>query len=77
MGSKEDEKINMQVINKLAGRGITNPCKVSVSSNKGEVTLTGTVQHQHQRKAAEQVATGVTGVRRVQNQLVVKVEKRI
>lgn len=77
MGSKEDEKINRQVVNKLASRGITNPCRVAVSSLKGEVTLTGTVQHQHQRKAAEQAATGITGVRRVQNQLVVKVEKRI
>ena len=77
MGSKEDAKINLQIVNKLAGRGITNPCKVTVSSNKGEVTLSGTVQHPHQRKAAEQAATGITGVRRVSNQLVVKVEKRI
>ena len=77
MGSKEDAKINMQIVNKLASRGINNPCKVTVSSNKGEVTLTGTVQHAHQLKAAEQAATGITGVRRVHNQLVVKVEKRM
>ncbi len=77
MGSKEDTKINLQIANKLASRGINNPCKVTVSCNKGEVTLSGTVQHPHQRKAAEQAATGITGVRRVNNQLVVKVEKRI
>jgi osmotically-inducible protein OsmY len=77
MGSKEDTKISLQITNKLAGRGITTPCRVTVASNKGEVTLTGTVQHPHQRKAAEQAATGITGVRRVMNQLVVKVEKRI
>jgi osmotically-inducible protein OsmY len=77
MGSKEDTKINMQITNKLASRGINNPCKVTVSSNKGEVTLSGTVQHVHQRKAAEQAAVGITGVRRVNNQLVVKVEKRM
>ena len=76
MAGKEDDKIALQITNKMAGRGITNPCKVTVASNKGEVTLSGTVQHPHQRKAAEQAATGITGVRRVNNQLVVKVEKR-
>jgi osmotically-inducible protein OsmY len=76
MAGKEDDKITLQITNKMAGRGITNPCKVIISSNKGEVTLSGTVQHPHQRKAAEQAATGITGVRRVNNQLVVKVEKR-
>src|SRR3954463_1007713 len=76
MARTEDDKITLQVTNKLAGRGITNPCKVLVASSKGQVTLTGTVQHVHQRKAAEQAANGITGVKRVNNQLVVKAEKR-
>lgn len=76
MPQNEDNKIVMQVTNKLAGRGVTNPCKVTVASSKGLVTLSGTVQHIHQRKAAEQAATGITGVKRVNNQLTVKVEKR-
>ena len=77
MAQNEDTKIVMQVTNKLAGRGVTNPCKVAVASSKGLVTLSGSVQHVHQKKAAEQAATGVTGVKRVNNLLVVKVEKRI
>ena len=76
MAQNEDTKIVMQITNKLAGRGITNPCKVVVASSKGQVTLSGTVQHVHQKKAAEQAATGITGVKRVNNQLTLKVEKR-
>ena len=76
MAQNEDTKIVMQITNKLVGRGVTNPCKVIVASNKGQVTLSGTVQHVHQRKAAEQAATGITGVKRVNNQLTIKVEKR-
>jgi osmotically-inducible protein OsmY len=38
---------------------------VTVQTRKGEVTLTGTVQFSHQKVAAQQAATGVTGVRRV------------
>jgi osmotically-inducible protein OsmY len=66
MGSlAADQTITNQVLLKLANRGIRTPCNVTVQTRKGEVTLTGTVQFSHQKVAAQQAATGVTGVRRV------------
>jgi osmotically-inducible protein OsmY len=60
-----DQTITNQVLLKLANRGIRSPCTVAVQTNKGEVTLSGTVQYSHQKAAAVQAATGITGVRRV------------
>jgi osmotically-inducible protein OsmY len=72
-GSKNtDVAITQQVNNKLAGRGIRSPCHVGVQTQEGNVTLSGTVQYAHQKTAAVQVASGVTGVRRVADQLTVK-----
>ena len=72
-GSKNtDVAITQQVNNKLAGRGIRSPCHVSVQTQDGNVTLSGTVQYAHQKTAAVQVAAGVTGVRRVADQITVK-----
>jgi osmotically-inducible protein OsmY len=67
-----DVAITQQVNNKLAGRGIRSPCHVTVQTSDGNVTLSGSVQYAHQKTAAVQVASGVTGVRRVADQLSVK-----
>jgi osmotically-inducible protein OsmY len=67
-----DVAITGQVNNKLAGRGIRSPCHVGVQTQDGNVTLSGTVQYAHQKTAAVQVASGVTGVRRVADQITVK-----
>ncbi len=67
-----DRKISEQVTNKLASRGVRTPCRVTVQSRNGEVTLSGTVQFANQKMAATQVASGIGGVRRVIDHLVVK-----
>jgi osmotically-inducible protein OsmY len=67
-----DQAITQQVNNKLANRGLRSPCKVAVQTNKGDVTLSGSVQFGHQKGAAVSAAGGVTGVRRVIDQLTVK-----
>ncbi len=67
-----DAAINQQVNNKLAGRGIRSPCHVTVQTQDGNVTLSGDVQYAHQKSAAVQAASGVTGVRRVTDQMKVK-----
>jgi osmotically-inducible protein OsmY len=71
-----DQKISMQVLNKLNGRGIRSPSIVTVNTKNGEVTLSGVVQYQHQKSAAVQAATGVTGVRRVTDQMTVGIKRR-
>ena len=67
-----DRTIDQQVAQKLSTRGISSPCQVTVQTRRGEVTLSGMVQHPHQKNAAVQVATSVMGVRRVIDNLTVK-----
>jgi osmotically-inducible protein OsmY len=67
-----DQTITQQVAQKLANRGIRSPCHVQVVAKNGDVTLSGNVQLAHQKGAAAQLASGVAGVRRVIDQLIVK-----
>ena len=64
-----DPKIAMQVTQKIAGRGIRSPSHVTVASAGGQVTLTGTIQHQHQRQAILQSIRGMQGVKGVVDSL--------
>lgn len=67
-----DRIITQQVTNKLASRGVSAPCQVTVLTRNGEVTLNGTVRQGHQKNTAVQAATGIPGVRRVIDRLTVK-----
>jgi len=51
-------------------------CHVAVACRGGEVTLTGTVVQAHQKNAAMRVAQGITGVKRVINQITIKAQER-
>lgn len=70
--AKDDQKLCMMVTNKLAARGIRSPCAVSVSARNGEITLSGTVVQAHQKNAASHAASTIEGVKRVNDNLVVK-----
>jgi osmotically-inducible protein OsmY len=48
------------------------PCRISVDTIKGEVTLTGTVQYAQQKQTAVQATSGISGIRRVIDRLTVK-----
>ena len=41
--------ISQKVQEKLSNMGIRAPCRVTVASNKGHVTLSGSIQYEHQR----------------------------
>jgi hypothetical protein len=56
----------------LSKRGIRIPCRVKVSVYKGEVTLSGELQYEMQRKTALRAALEVPGVRGVKDELRVK-----
>ena len=71
-----DIKLTQQINTKLAMRGIRSPCHVAVACRGGEVTLTGTVVQAHQNNAAMRVAQGITGVKRVINQITIKAQER-
>ena len=71
-----DRTIIQQINNKLATRGVRSPCRVNVLSHRGDVTLSGTVEHAHQKSAAVGVAGSVAGVKRVIDQMTVKPPER-
>jgi osmotically-inducible protein OsmY len=72
MHDANDDRITTTVTNKLATRGFSSPCRVTVQTSNGQVTLLGTVQHAHQIGAATAAVSGMSGVRRVINQVTVK-----
>jgi osmotically-inducible protein OsmY len=71
-----DKQITERVAHLISSRGLRSPCKVSINTSNGQVVLSGTVQHAHQKTAAVQVARGVNGVRRVVDNLVVTPMKK-
>jgi osmotically-inducible protein OsmY len=71
--SQADIKITQLVSNKLSMRGLRTPCAITVNTSNAQVTLSGTVPFAYQKSTATSVASGVAGVKRVVNSLVVKV----
>ena len=71
-GQIPDKTITERVTQLLSNRGLRSPCRVSVTTLNGEVTLSGTVQHSHQKTSAVQATRGANGVRRVVDQLTVR-----
>jgi osmotically-inducible protein OsmY len=47
-----------------------------VATRNDDVTLSGTVQFAHQKSAAVQAATGITGARRVNDQMPIQAPRR-
>lgn len=65
----KDGTITQTVSQQLSNRGLRPPCHVNVVTTKGNVTLSGTIQYEHQRRVAVQAARGVAGVQRVVDQM--------
>jgi osmotically-inducible protein OsmY len=68
----QDRTITRQVQSKLMGRGLGVPCRIAVETSKGEVTLSGSVQQAQQKATAVQLTSGISGVRRVIDRLIIK-----
>jgi osmotically-inducible protein OsmY len=65
----QDPMISQRVIERLSSLGVRAPCRVTVVSNKGNVTLSGTIQYEHQRQIAVRASKNVPGVLRVVDQM--------
>jgi hyperosmotically inducible periplasmic protein len=63
----DDGTITAQVKAKLLNDNITKGLAVSVETFEGQVTLTGAVDTEHQRTRAGEIASGVSGVKKVNN----------
>jgi osmotically-inducible protein OsmY len=71
MHNAKDDHVTRHVNNKLASRGFGSQ-HLTVTTSNGMVTVTGKVQFAHQKKAALKAISGLTGVRRVIDQMTVQ-----
>lgn len=67
----KDGRITQYVTNKLAARGFGAQSRLTVQTHNGQVTLSGSVQHTHQKRAAASAISGMSGVKRVNNLITV------
>jgi osmotically-inducible protein OsmY len=65
----QDPVISQKVNEKLSSMGMRAPCHVTVASHKGNVTLSGTIQYEHQRHIAVHAIKAVAGVQCVVDQM--------
>lgn len=63
--SVPDNVIAQKVLQHLTQHGFRPPCRIQVTVRNGEVTLSGKIQYQNQRRNAVHTAHAVAGVRRV------------
>lgn len=68
-----DKTVLKDVTQKLARSGTQG--KITAAVRSGDVTLTGTIAFEHQRRSIIRFASGVSGVRRVIDQLQVAPKK--
>ncbi|NUQ61687.1 MAG: BON domain-containing protein [Pirellulales bacterium] len=64
-----DKAIIQNVSHKLSRAGMATTCQITVLCQNGDVTLSGTLQFDHQRRTAISAARSAEGVRRVIDQL--------
>ncbi len=71
------DKVLLQKVNqRLTRTGLGAGCSVKVSVRSGQVTLSGTIQRDMQRRPALKAASGIDGVRYVVDQLTVETKKK-
>jgi len=68
----DDAALMAAVKARLVSEQPENAIRVDVDTNQGVVYLTGTVRSDEERRRAEQLASAVDGVRRVENRLMVE-----
>ncbi len=65
----KDSVISQKVKEKISSAGLRAPCQVAVVSANGQVTVSGSIQYEHQRPLALRAIRGVAGVQRVVDQM--------
>lgn len=71
---RSDERIREDVSDRLSEQDSFDPSEIEVAVANGEVTLTGSVRHRHEKFLAEEISDDVSGVTDVHNQLRVRPE---
>jgi osmotically-inducible protein OsmY len=66
---RSDERIGEELNDRLTAHGLIDATEIQCQIQNGEVTLTGFVDSRQAKRAAEDLAEDITGVREVHNQL--------
>jgi len=66
---RSDDRIREEISERMTDHPDIDPSDVEIQVQNGEVTLTGSVDHRHAKRLAEDIAEGVAGVRDVHNQI--------
>lgn len=64
-----DQSITQRIGQQLCNQGVRSPSRITVVTSKGNVTLSGTIQYEHQRRMVMHTTRAVAGVQRVVDQL--------
>ena len=72
LGQVPDKRLLQKVEQRLSRTGLGTQSKITVLVRNGDVTLSGTLQYDSQRRPVLQAARGVEGVRQIVDQLQVK-----
>ena len=71
-----DKTLLKQVVQKLARSGSGSQSHVTATVRSGEVTLTGTLRYEHERRPIVRSTGGISGIRRVIDQLRVMPQRK-
>lgn len=72
--SRSDDRIKEDINDRLSDNAYIDASDVEVSVTNGEVVLSGKVTDRHDKRRAEDIAEGVSGVRNVENRIRVQRE---
>jgi len=72
LGQVPDKRLLQKVEQHISRKGLGSQTKISVQVRNGDVTLSGTLQYETERRPALHAARSVEGVRRIVDQLQVK-----
>jgi osmotically-inducible protein OsmY len=71
-GQVPDKRISQKVEQRVSRAGLGSQAKITVQVRNGDVTLSGTLQYDRERRPVLHAARGVEGVRRIVDQLQMK-----
>ncbi len=72
LGQVPDKQLSQKIQQRLSRAGVGSQSTISVQVRSGDVTLSGSLQYETQRRSVLHAARGIAGVRRVVDQLQVK-----
>ena len=76
IGKISDNQLTRSVTQKIQQKSAGSGCKVIITVSQGNVTLSGTVENEYQKRPFINAASGINGVRRVIDQTQVAAKKK-